>query len=434
MPPPPSAFAEADGFGPASIGAATATPHKLPSLRLARIAGPAFLVAIGYVDPGNWATDIAAGSGYGSALLPVVLFAGLAAILLQHLAAKLGIVTGLDLAEASAVRYGPVVRVFLWLAAEAAIIACDLAEVVGTAIAFQLLFGLPLIWGVCLAAGDTLLLLGLQRRGMKPLGALMMAVIIMVALSFCVELVLAAPSPSTMLAQSAGVTRILSDQGMLTIAIGIIGATVMPHNLYLHSALVKQRRSGASTDARLRDARRDNLRALGLAALVNAAIVVLAAAVFHRAGLTHVTDIADAYHLLGPLLGSAAGTLFALALLASSQSSTLTGTLAGQIVLEGFTRLRVAPWQRRLFSRLLAVVPAVIVVGAAGPHATTSLLVLSQVALSLQLPFAMLPLLAITGDPRRMGRFANGPVLKTASWSLAVLIVGLDMMLVRQSL
>ena len=381
---------------------------------------------MGYVDPGNWATDLAAGSAYGSALLPIVLLSGLAAILLQQLAARLGIVAGVDLAEACAQRYGRVTRLALWLLAEAGIIACDLAEVVGAAIALELLFGLPLIVGIWITAFDVLLLLALQRKGMAQLTAATAALVAIIALCFLVELFLARPSWPAVIAGSAGVTGMATDPTMLLLAIGIVGATVMPHNLYLHSALVKGAAPG-TVRQRLRTSMRENARALGLAALVNAAILIVAAATFHARGLLDVTEIVQAHHLLAPLLGSVAATLFAVALLASGQSSTFTGTLAGQVVLEGFTQLRMAPWQRRVVSRLLAIVPAAITVSCFGSHATASLLVLSQVALSIQLPFAMIPLVLITSDTRTMGPLANGPILKAAAWTLAAVITVMDL-------
>ena len=401
--------------------------------KLARFSGPGFLVAVGYMDPGNWATDLAGGSAYGYALLSVVLLASLMATLLQALAARLGIVAGLDLAQACRHRYPPAVSVALWLLCEVAIVACDLAEVIGTAIALQLLFGLPLVLGIWLTAFDVLLILLLQRRGLRRLEAFIVALLAVVAGCFAIELVFARPDWAAVMAGFVPRAEILTRPDMLYLAVGILGATVMPHNLYLHSAMVKTRPVGPTAADRaeaVRLATTDSSVALLLAFFVNAAILILAAATFHAAGRTDVAEIDQAFRLLSPMLGAgAASTLFGVALLASGQNSTVTGTLAGQIVMEGFVDLKLPLWARRLVTRMLAVVPAAIVAGLFGASGATRLLILSQVVLSLQLPFAVIPLVRFTNDPALMAHHASRGWLRWTAWGVAALVVVLNLTL-----
>ncbi len=398
--------------------------------RLFAFVGPGYLVAVGYMDPGNWATDIAGGSAFGYTLLSVVLLSNLMAMVLQALSARLGIVAGLDLAQACRANYSRGVSFVLWVLCEIAIIACDLAEVLGTAIALKLLFGLPLVYGVCLTALDVFLILALQRFGFRKLEAFIVALLMIIAGCFIFELFLARPDMAGVLGGLVPTTEIVTNPAMLYIAIGILGATVMPHNLYLHSSIV-QTRAFAKDEAGKRDAITmatiDVTVALGLAFFINAAILILAAATFHVAGRTDVADIDQAYELLAPMLGmGAASVVFAVALLASGQNSTVTGTLAGQIVMEGFLNLRMPVWARRLVTRLLAIVPAVLVVGATGDAGATKLLVLSQVVLSLQLPFAVVPLVAFTGSRKLMGALISPVWLRVLAWAIAVVIIGLN--------
>jgi manganese transport protein len=398
------------------------------------VAGPALLVSVGYMDPGNWATDIAGGSRYGYRLLWVLLLSNLMAILLQSLAARLGIVRRRDLAQASRETYPAAVNLALYLLAELAIASCDLAEVVGSAIALNLLFGLPLLAGVLITTFDVLVLLTLTRFGIRKLEAVILSLVATIGLAFLVEVFLAKPAVVPLL---HGFLPALPDSAALYIAIGIIGATVMPHNLYLHSALVQTRDFGAqgATRRALRWNNWDSAVALNVAFVVNVAILVMAAAVFHRAGHYDVAEIQEAHRLLEPLLGVAIAPLvFGVGLLAAGQSSTITGTLAGQVVMEGYLDIRVRPWLRRIITRVLAVLPAVATILLFGEKQTGSLLVLSQVALSLQLPFAMIPLIHFVADRRRMGEYAIGRWLKTASWAVALLIVGLNVELVRETL
>ena len=393
-------------------------------------AGPGYMVAVGYMDPGNWATDLAGGARFGYALLSVVLLSNLMAILLQSLALKLGIVTGRDLAQACRDHYSRPVSFVLWILCEIAIAACDLAEVIGAAIALNLLFGIPLLWGVVLTAFDVLLILLLQNRGFRWLEAFVIALIVSIGVCFAVELAMAQPALSEVARGLVPTTEIVSNPAMLYIAIGILGATVMPHNLYLHSSIVQTRRVApdpASKREAIRFATLDSTVALLFAFFINAAILVLAAATFHQTGHQNVADINDAYHLLTPLLGTtAASTLFAVALLAAGQNSTITGTLAGQIVMEGFLDIRLPAWLRRLITRLIAIVPAVIVTALYGERGAGGLLILSQVILSLQLSFAVVPLVRFTGQRRKMGEFANGRLLSVVAWSVAVVIGGLN--------
>jgi len=402
-------------------------------MKMGAFAGPGYLVAVGYMDPGNWATDLAGGSAFGYTLLSVILLSNMMAMVLQSLSAKLGIVSGLDLAQACRQHYNPPVRMALWVLCELAIVACDLAEVIGTAIALQLLFGLPLVWGVCLTALDVLLILMLQQRGFRKLEAFIVALLIIIAGCFAVELALSQPSIAAIAGGLVPTPEIVTNPAMLYIAIGILGATVMPHNLYLHSSIVQTRsfeRSDAGKREAIRFATLDSTIALSLALFINASILILAASTFHVAGRTDVAEIQDAYQLLAPMLGvGIASTLFAVALLASGQNSTITATLAGQIVMEGFLDLRLPAWLRRMITRLLAIVPAVIVASLYGESGTAKLLVLSQVILSLQLPFAVVPLVQFTSDRKLMGRFVNPIWLKAAAWFISAVIITLNLKL-----
>ena len=392
-----------------------------------RMFGPAYLVAVGYMDPGNWATDLAAGSRYGYGLLWVVAASSLMAMVLQSLCCRLGIATGLDLAQASRRLLPDAWRIPLWLLAEVAIVACDLAELVGSAIALQLLFGLPLPWGVALTAGDTLLLLALQHFGLRRLEALIIALVAMVGACFAWELALLKPNWMQVAAGFVPQPSVLRDGQQLYIAAGILGATVMPHNLYLHSALVNTRRwpeHPPSKPLLLRLANLDSVMALSFAFLVNAAILVLASGAFHGVVAEPVEDLHQAHTLLSPLLGTTlAGTVFAVALLAAGQSSTVTATMAGQVVMEGFLDLRLPDWQRRLITRALALIPAMATVMLLGDEATAHLLVLSQVLLSLQLPFAVIPLVQFCSRSGLMGALRAPIWLQGISWLCAAMIV-----------
>lgn len=401
--------------------------------RIGAFVGPGYLVAVGYMDPGNWATDIAGGSAFGYALLSVILLSNLMAMLLQALSARLGIAAGMDLAQACRANYSKPVSMVLWVLCEIAIIACDLAEVLGTAIALKLLFGIPLTWGVVITALDVFIILALQRFGFRKLEAFIIALLAVIAGCFAFELILSQPYMPDVLRGLMPTPEIVTDPERLYLAIGILGATVMPHNLYLHSSIV-QTRAFDRDDRGKRDAIRwatiDSTVALGLAFFINAAILILAASTFHVAGRTEVAEIDEAYRLLAPMLGAgAASTLFAVALLAAGQNSTVTGTLAGQIVMEGFLRLKLPFWARRIITRGLAIGPAVVVVAAAGDRGATQLLVLSQVILSLQLPFAIVPLVRFTSDPKLMGRFASPAWLKWPAWVVAAVIIGLNVTL-----
>ncbi len=405
--------------------------------KLFAFAGPGYLVAVGYMDPGNWATDLAGGARYGYTLLSVVMLSNLMAILLQALAARLGIASGRDLAQACRDSYSKPTTVFLWILCEIAIAACDLAEVVGAAIALNLLFGLPLIWGVCLTALDVLVVLFLQHRGFRYVEALVVTLIVLIAGSFAVELWLAKPDVVAVAKGFVPTTALLHDREMLYIAIGILGATVMPHNLYLHSSIVQTRKyldNLAGKAEAIRFATIDSSVALMSALFINGAILVMAAAVFHGTAYQDVADIGDAHRLLEPLMGTkAASVLFAVALLCSGQNATLTGTLAGQIVMEGFINLRLRPWLRRLATRLIAIVPAVIVVVLYGERGTGPLLILSQVVLSLQLSFAVFPLVIFTSDRRKMGSFASPWWVQALAWPTAVVIAALNLYLLWQT-
>ena len=433
---------------PVIPGLAPGPEHQVPSLpevhatvrisrsphywrRLLGFLGPGFLISVGYMDPGNWATDIAGGSRFGYTLLFVIMASNLMAILLQSLSLKLGIATERDLAQMCHQSYGPRVSYALWIGAEIAIAACDLAEVIGSATALELLFHIPLIWGVLITGADVLLILLMQRWGFRYIEALVIALIGTIAGLFVVQVLLShaehwvalrnffIPSP-----------EIVTNPEMLYIAIGILGATVMPHNLYLHSSIVQSRnyeRTPKGKREAITMANIDSAAALTIALFVNAAILIVAAAVFHRSGHYEVAAIQDAYKLLSPLLGVAgASTLFAVALLASGQNSSISGTLAGQVVMEGFIHLKVAPWLRRLITRSLAIIPTILVVAFTGEQGTEKLLILSQVILSLQLSFAVVPLVLFTGNRKMMGEFVNARWLQALSWLVAVLIAGLN--------
>jgi len=405
--------------------------------KLFAFAGPGYLVAVGYMDPGNWATDLAGGARYGYTLLCVIGLSNLMAILLQTLSARLGIASGRDLAQACRDRYSRPTAIGLWILCEIAIAACDLAEVIGAAIALNLLFGMPLLLGVILTAADVLIVLYLQHRGFRYVEALVVALILMIAGAFAFEVWLARPEWGAVAAGFVPTTAILKDSGMLYIAIGILGATVMPHNLYLHSSIVQTRNyldSEPSKREAIRFATIDSSVALMFALFINAAILVMSAATFYHAGHQDVADIGDAYKLLSPLLGSSvASAVFALALLSSGQNATLTGTLAGQIVMEGFMNIRLRPWLRRLLTRLVAIVPAIIVVMLYGERGTGALLILSQVVLSLQLPFAVIPLVIFTSDRRMMGPFVSPAWMRSLAWLVASIIVVLNAWLLVQT-
>jgi manganese transport protein len=405
--------------------------------KLLAFSGPGYLVAVGYMDPGNWATDLAGGSAFNYTLLSVVIISSLMAIFLQHLALKLGVATGRDLAQACRDHFHAAVAFPLWIGCEIAIAACDLAEVIGSAIALNLLFGLPLIWGVCLTACDVLAILYLQSRGFRFIEALVLTLIGIISASFGIQMFLSKPDFGAIALSSIPSTAILHDPKMFYLAISILGATVMPHNLYLHSSIA-QTRHYALTGKGKREAifygTIDSSVALSFALFINAAILIVAAATFYRSGHHEVAEIQDAYKLLSPLLGmGAASTLFAVALLASGQNSTLTGTLAGQVAMEGFLRLRLPPFLRRLITRLIAIIPAVIVTALMGESGTAQLLILSQVILSMQLSFAVIPLVMFTGDKTKMGEFVNPRWVKIVGWTLAGAIALLNAYLLWQT-
>lgn len=401
--------------------------------RLLAFAGPGYMISVGYMDPGNWATDLAGGSKYGYTLLSVVLVSSLLAVLLQALSVRLGIATGRDLAQACRDSYPRPVGILLWLACEVAIIACDLAEVIGTAIALNLLFGMPLVVGALVTALDAFLLLYLMQRGFRFLEAFIGALLLVIAGCFAVQIALAAPPVAAVLGGFLPRAEVLTNPGMLYIAIGILGATVMPHNLYLHSSIVQTRayvRDDAGRRQAIRWATVDSTVALTFALFVNAAILILAAAVFHGGGHEDVAEIGEAHKLLSPLLGAGiASGLFAVALLASGLNSTVTATLAGQIVMEGFLRLRLPQWMRRLITRAIAIVPVVVVTAIYGERGTADLLVFSQVVLSLQLPFAVVPLVLFVTDRAKMGPFVVGRPLAALAWGATALIIALNLKL-----
>jgi manganese transport protein len=407
--------------------------------RLLGFVGPGFLISVGYMDPGNWATDIAGGSRFGYTLLFVIMLSNLMAILLQSLSLKLGVATERDLAQLCNESYGRKASVGLWILAEIGIAACDLAEVIGSAIALQLLFHIPLFIGVLITGADVLLILLLQRWGFRYVEALVIALIGTIIALFGVQMFLSRPEYLPVLRNLVVPSpSIVTNGAMLYIAIGILGATVMPHNLYLHSSIVQSRRYKRTSEGKreaIHMANMDSGIALMIALFVNAAILIVAAAVFHRAGLLNVAAIQDAYKLLSPMLGAAgASTLFAIALLASGQNSSITGTLAGQVVMEGFIHLRLSPWLRRLITRSLAIIPTILVVALMGEEGTEKLLILSQVILSFQLSFAVVPLVMFTGDRKKMGEFVNGRSLQALAWVTAVLIAGLNAWLLAQTI
>ncbi len=430
--------------------AVTAASHSLPEVhgsvpvagargwlrRFLAFAGPGYLVSVGYMDPGNWATDLAGGAKFGYALIWVILLSNLMAIFLQTLCARLGVVTGRDLAQACREQYSKPVAYVLWFLCEIAIIACDLAEVIGSAVALNLLFGLPLVWGVVLTGFDVMLLLAAMHFGFRKIEAIVLTLVSTVGLCFAIQIFLASPDWGGVALGMMVPT--LPDQEAFYIALGILGATVMPHNLYLHTALVQTRDVAPTSEGRrlaIRYNTTDTVVALGAAFFVNAAILVVAAAVFHRAGLHDVSELQEAHRLLAPLLGAPiASTAFAVALLASGQSSTITGTLAGQIVMEGFLRIRIRPWLRRLITRLLAIGPAILLISATGGKDTVGLLVFSQVVLSMQLSFAIFPLMKFTSDRRLMGEFANPLWAKILGYTICSVIAALNLALLYQSI
>ncbi len=404
--------------------------------KILAFAGPGYLVAVGYMDPGNWATDLAGGSRFGYTLLSVILASNLMAILLQGLSSKLGIVTGRDLAQACRDHYSRPASFMLWVACEIAIAACDLAEVIGSAIALNLLFGIPMPLGICITALDVFLVLFLQNKGFRLLEALVIALVATVGAAFLFEILLSQPDLGDVMRGFIPRREVFSNSSMLYIAIGILGATVMPHNLYLHSSIVQTRQYEETSEGKreaVRFAFVDSTIALSFALFINAAILIVAAATFHTSGNTGVAEIQDAYKLLTPLLGAGASAMFAFALLASGQNSTLTGTLAGQIVMEGFLDIRLRPWLRRLITRAVAIVPAVIVAIWFGASATAKLLVFSQVILSMQLSFAVFPLVRFTSDKLKMGDFVNPLWLKLLAYAVAIVIAVLNIWLLIQT-
>jgi manganese transport protein len=401
--------------------------------KLMAFSGPGFLVAVGYMDPGNWATDLAGGARFGYSLLCVIMISNLMAILLQHLCIKLGVATGRDLAQACRDHYPRPLVWFLWILCEIAIAACDLAEVVGSAIALQLLFGIPLVWGCVITTLDVLAVLYLQNKGFRYVEALVITLIATIGTCFALELIFSKPSIAGVALGFIPGPHVVTNQGMLYVSIGILGATVMPHNLYLHSSIVQTRKFEQTPEGRreaIKFATIDSSGALMFALFINAAILILSAAAFHWSGHQDVAEIQDAYKLLSPLLGvGVASMLFAVALLASGQNSTLTGTLAGQIVMEGFLNIRITPWLRRLITRLIAIVPAIVVIGVFGEGKTTELLIASQVCLSMQLGFAVWPLMRFTGEKAKMSEFANPVWIKILGWATAGIIIVLNVKL-----
>jgi manganese transport protein len=401
--------------------------------KLLAFSGPGFLVAVGYMDPGNWATDLAGGAQFGYSLLAVIMISNLMAILLQHLCIKLGIATGRDLAQACRDHYSKPTVWTLWILCESAIAACDLAEVVGSAIGLQLLFGIPLLWGCCITSLDVLAVLYLQDKGFRYIEALVITLIATIGSCFALELFFSKPNVTEVFLGFIPGPHILTNPEMLYVSIGILGATVMPHNLYLHSSIVQTRKFEQTPGGKRQAiifATIDSSVALMLALFINAAILILAASAFHWSGHQDVGEIQQAHRLLSPLLGvGMASTLFAVALLASGQNSTLTGTLAGQIVMEGFLNFRITPWLRRLITRAIAIVPALLVIGIFGEGKTTELLIASQVVLSMQLGFAVWPLMRFTGEKAKMGEFVNPPWISVLGWITALVIILLNIKL-----
>ncbi|CAD7812593.1 Divalent metal cation transporter MntH [Chryseobacterium aquaeductus] len=400
-------------------------------------AGPGLMVAVGYMDPGNWATDIAGGSQFGYTLLSVILISNIFAMVLQHLSVKLGVVAERDLAQACRDHFKPTTNFILWVLCEIAIAACDLAEVIGSAIALNLLFGIPLTWGIVITTIDVLIILLLQAKGFRWIESIVAGLMFIILVCFGYEIIISKPEINAILGGLVPQKEIIMNPAMLYIGIGILGATVMPHNLYLHSSIVQTRDYERNTKGKkeaIKFATLDSTVSLLLAFFINAAILILAAATFHTTGNQHVADIHDAYKMLTPILGaSMASIAFAIALLASGQNSTLTGTLAGQIVMEGFLNIRLKPWLRRLITRLIAVIPALIVTIIYGEEGTTDLLVLSQVILSMQLSFAVVPLVMFTSDKGKMGDFVNKPFLKICVWIITFVIIILNLYLLYQT-
>jgi manganese transport protein len=441
---PPPAPRRSDGWRQSRVAPSLAEVYRSVDVqkvgfwkKILAFAGPGYLVAVGYMDPGNWATDLAGGSAFGYTLLCVILMSNLMAILLQGLSAKLGIVTGRDLAQACRDHYGPKTNFALWVLCEIAIAACDLAEVIGAAIALNLLFGIPLGWGVAITAIDVMLVLYLQNKGFRILEAIVIALVLTVGAAFLFEILLAKPDIGDVMRGFIPSASILQNKDQLYIAIGILGATVMPHNLYLHSSIVQTRKYEETASGKkeaFKFAFLDSTIALSFALFINAAILIVAAATFHTSGRTEVAEIQDAYQLLTPLLGAGASTMFAVALLASGLNSTLTGTLAGQIVMEGFLNIRLRPWLRRLITRAIAIIPAAIVAILYGASGTAKLLILSQVILSLQLSFAVFPLVMFTSDKTKMGEFVNPLWVKVLAYSVALIIATLNAWLLYQTI
>jgi len=418
----------------ANVHSSVSTENKTGWRKLLAFIGPAYLISVGYMDPGNWATDIAGGSAFGYRLIWILFVSNLIALLLQSLSARLGIVRGLDLAQASKHTYNRFVNFCLYILAQIAIIACDLAEIIGMAIGLNLLFHLPLIWGVSLTITDTVLMLFLMNKGMRKLEGFIVSIIIIIGLSFLIEMFIVKPD---VVAIAKGFMPNMLSGDALYLAIGIIGATVMPHNLYLHSSLVQTRKI-TRTDEGIRSAIKfnvfDTLIALNVAFVINVAILILAASAFFTNGFFKVAEIQDAYKLLEHIFGSLAPVLFAIALIASGQSSTITGTLAGQIIMEGHINLRIEPWLRRLLTRLMAIVPAVFTILYYGETGLGNLIILSQVVLSLQLGFAVVPLIHFTSDKKKMGKFVIDLKTKILAWACAIIIIGLNAQLVVQQL
>ncbi|WP_103327254.1 Nramp family divalent metal transporter [Bacteroidetes bacterium endosymbiont of Geopemphigus sp.] len=401
--------------------------------KLLSFSGPGLLIAVGYMDPGNWATDITGGSRFGYMLLSVILISNLFAVFLQHLSIKLGVVAERDLAQACRNHYRPSINFILWILCELAIAACDLAEVIGSALALNMLFGIPVTWGVLITTIDVLIILFFQYKGFRYIEGVVSALIFTILLCFGFEIIRSKPEIFPLLKGLIPDVKIIRDPGALYTAIGILGATVMPHNLYLHSSIVQTRNYPRNFEGKkmaITYATIDSTLALSLAFFINASILIVSAATFHTSGHTDMADIEEAHKMLSPLLGSGlAGTLFAVALLASGQNSTLTGTLAGQIVMEGFVNIRLKPWIRRLITRLIAIIPAMVVAILYGEKKMGDLLILSQVILSMQLGFAVVPLVIFTNDPKKMGKFSNGFLLKIAAWMIALIIIALNIFL-----
>ncbi|WP_185860977.1 Nramp family divalent metal transporter [Blattabacterium cuenoti] len=405
--------------------------------KLFAFTGPGLLISVGYMDPGNWATDIVGGSKFGYMLLSVIFISNFFAMILQHLALKLGIVCERDLAQACRDHYTPLINFILWILCEIAISACDLAEIIGSVLALKLLFGIPITWGVLITVIDVLIILFFQYKGFRYIESVVAALIFTILICFSFEIISSKPEIFSILKGIVPDPEIIQNSHSFYISIGILGATVMPHNLYLHSSIIQTRDYPRTIEGKkmaIKYATIDSTLSLSLAFFINAAILIISAATFHKAGHTEVADIMDAHKLLTPILGSSlAGVFFALALLASGQNSTLTGTLSGQIVMEGFLNIKLKPWIRRLITRLIAIVPAMIVSIVYGEKGTTELLIISQIILSVQLSFAIVPLVNFTGDYEKMGPFVNGPILKISAWVITIIIVFLNLFLLYDS-